>query len=64
MKIVKIKFVDFWEHWNQEDNFIVNTLKKYFKVEFSENPDYVFYLSLIHILLSAERHQAVAGKLR
>lgn len=43
MKIVKIKFVDFWEHWNQEDNFIVNTLKKYFKVEFSENPDYVFY---------------------
>ena len=43
MKIVKIKFVDFWEHWNQEDNFIVNTLKKFFKVEFSENPDYVFY---------------------
>ena len=43
MKIVKIKFVDFWEHWNQEDNFIVNTLKKFFKVEFSETPDYVFY---------------------
>lgn len=43
MKTVKIKFVDFWEHWNQENNFLLNILKKHFKVEFSETPDYVFY---------------------
>ncbi len=42
-KTIKIKFVDFWEHWDQNNNFLVNILNKYFKVEFSENPDYVFF---------------------
>ena len=23
-KRIKIKFVDFWGHWNENDNFIVN----------------------------------------
>ena len=43
MKTIKIKFCDFWKHWNQQDNFIVNILKKRYNIEFSDNPDYVFF---------------------
>ena len=43
MKKIKIKFVDFWGHWNQENNFITNCLREKYEVEFSDNPDYVFY---------------------
>lgn len=43
MKKVKIAFVDFWDHWNTENNFIVNILKKKYDVEFSDSPDYVFF---------------------
>lgn len=42
-KRIKIKFVDFWGHWNENDNFIVNCLKKYYDVEISNKPDYVFF---------------------
>ena len=43
MKTVKIKYCDFWNHWNENDNFIINTLKKKYNVEISENPDYIFF---------------------
>lgn len=42
-KLIKIKFVDFWEHWNENSNFIVNCLRKYYDVELTDNPDYVFF---------------------
>lgn len=42
-KTVKIKFVDFWGHWNQENNFLINCLKKKYDVEISDNPDYIFF---------------------
>lgn len=43
MKTIKIKFCDFWSHWNQEDNFIINVLKKKYNVIISEEPDYIFF---------------------
>lgn len=42
-KIIKIKFVDFWEHWDENNNFIVNALKQHFTVVISNSPDYIFY---------------------
>lgn len=42
-KTVKIKFVDFWDHWNEEENFLVRVLRKHFRVVFSESPDYLFF---------------------
>lgn len=42
-KKIKIKFVDFWAHWNVENNFIINILNKYYDIEFSDEPDYVFF---------------------
>lgn len=42
-KKIKIKFVDFWEKWNPEDNFITNTLRKKFDVIISDDPDYIIY---------------------
>ncbi len=42
-KIIKIKFVDFWAHWNKENNFLINCLKEKYNVEFSDNPDYIFF---------------------
>ena len=42
MKKIKIKFASFWPSFNEEDNFIINTLKKHYEVELSDNPDYLF----------------------
>ncbi len=42
-KIIKIKFVDFWIGFNENDNFFINLFAKYFKIEFSNNPDYIIY---------------------
>lgn len=42
-KKIKIAFVDFWEHWNPQDNFIVDVLRKKYEVEISDDPDYIFY---------------------
>lgn len=42
-KKIKIAFVDFWEHWDPQDNFIVDVLRKKYEVEISKNPEYVFY---------------------
>lgn len=41
MKKIKIKFVGFWNDFNSKNNFIVNILKKYYIIEFSEYPDYL-----------------------
>ena len=43
MKTIKIKFCDFWKHWDENDNFIVNVLKQRYNVEISEQPDYIFF---------------------
>ena len=41
-KSISIKFIRFWPGFNETDNFIVDILNKYFDVNFSNNPDYVF----------------------
>ncbi len=43
MKPIKINFTDFWENFNPTNNYIFNTLKKYFPIELSNEPDYLFY---------------------
>lgn len=43
MKTINIAFVDFWEQWNENDNFIVEHLRKYYNVRLSDKPDYVFF---------------------
>lgn len=42
-KKIKIAFVDFWEHWNPQDNFIVDVLREKYDIEISNKPDYVFF---------------------
>lgn len=42
MKRIKIKFVDFWEGFDFENNFIINSLRKQYDVELSDQPEYVF----------------------
>lgn len=41
-KKIKIDFVDFWSDLNKTDNYFYNVLKKYYDVEISDQPDYVF----------------------
>lgn len=43
MRTIKIQFVDFYPEWNIERNFITQSLKKRYYVEFSDNPDYLFF---------------------
>lgn len=40
---VKVRFVDFWPHFSQEDNYFTRLLSGIFKVEISEDPDFVFF---------------------
>lgn len=42
-KTIKIGFVDFWEHFNHKDNFIINILKDRYNIELSNKPQYIFY---------------------
>ncbi len=42
MDTIKIAFTDFWDVFDPEENFITDALKKHFKVEISEDPDFVF----------------------
>ncbi len=42
MKKIKIDFVDFWSDLDKTDNYFYNILKKYYRVEISDHPDYVF----------------------
>ena len=41
-KKIKIDFVDFWPDFVKTDNFFYNTLIKYYDVEISDTPDYIF----------------------
>ena len=43
MKKIRIKFVDFWDKFDCENNFFVSILKEKYEVEFSEEPQYLFY---------------------
>ena len=43
MKKIKIKFVDFFEDFNQYNNDFIDALKQKYEVELSENPDYIIY---------------------
>lgn len=42
MKKIKINFIDFWSDLVKTDNYFYNILRKYYDVEISEDPDYVF----------------------
>jgi len=42
-KKIKIKFVDFWKHWDVNRNFIINILKEKYDVEITDDPDYIFF---------------------
>lgn len=42
MKTVKVKFSGF-NNTNTEPNFFIDILRKYYNVELSDNPDYLFY---------------------
>ncbi len=42
MNTVKINFSDFWDAFDPKDNFIVDALHKHFRVELSDDPDFVF----------------------
>ena len=41
MKRIKIRFVGFWGGFNEKDNFLTKILSERYKIEFSEQPDYV-----------------------
>lgn len=43
MKRIKIKFVDFSSDFDCHNNDFVNILKKYYDVEISDSPEYLFY---------------------
>lgn len=43
MKILKVKFSGMGGRFNDENNFIVNVLKKRYHVVISEDPEYLFY---------------------
>lgn len=70
MKKIKIKFINFWSDFDENDNFITNILKEKYDVEISDNPDYVIttpggvkfeyanYTNAIRILLSGEPFSA------
>ena len=42
-KTIKIDFCDFWTSFNKENNQIYNELKKHYRIEISDNPDFLFY---------------------
>jgi len=40
---MKVKFVDFWPGFDEKDNFITRLLKKHYTLEFTDEPEYLFY---------------------
>lgn len=40
---IKIKFVDFWADFEDNNNFILNILRQYYICELSDTPDYLFF---------------------
>lgn len=43
MTTIKLKFVDFWDGFDENDNGFINILKKHFDVILCDEPDYVIY---------------------
>ena len=43
MKRIKLKFSGMGGRFDPENNFIVNSLKKFFEIEISDEPDYLIY---------------------
>ena len=41
-KTIKIGFVGFWDGFSEKDFYITKILEKYYNVEISDNPDYIF----------------------
>lgn len=41
-KKIKINYIDFWPDFKKDDNYFSHILEKYYDVEISDNPDYVF----------------------
>lgn len=42
MKTIKINFTGFWKSFDVENNFITSILEKHYRVEISDDPDYLF----------------------
>ena len=42
-KKIKVKFVDFQSSLIEDNNFFIDSLKKNFEVEISDDPDYLFF---------------------
>lgn len=42
-KTLKIRFVDMPGEFDKEDNFILDILKEHYDIEFSDQPDFLFY---------------------
>ena len=42
-KKIKIKFVDVPREFDKENNFVLDILREKYEVEFSDNPDFLFY---------------------
>lgn len=43
MRKIKVKFIDFWKNFDENNNFIINILKKKYMVEISDEPEYLFF---------------------
>lgn len=41
-KKIKIKYVGFWPGFDENDNYFTNLLRRFFEVEITEKPDYIF----------------------
>ncbi|MFR8313283.1 MAG: hypothetical protein ACLVBP_13575 [Ruminococcus sp.] len=42
-KTFKIKYLGFYSSFDEKNNFISDSIKRFGNIELSENPDYVFY---------------------
>lgn len=45
MKHITVNFSNFWGNFDKQDNFLLDILKKHYKVEISEKPQYLFFSS-------------------
>lgn len=52
MRKIKIKFVDFWSNYKPEERSICQLLSTKYELEFSDEPDYLFYGCFGHEHLS------------
>ncbi|HZK54106.1 MAG TPA: glycosyltransferase family 10 [Desulfosporosinus sp.] len=43
MKTIKVKFSGFWGKFDENENFIINVLRKHYYVILSDLPEYLFY---------------------